>query len=238
MGNASKKGLGIFLCVAILGLLLVGGLHYINRRIPEGILVSEIDTEVMQRDYKGLCEEIVPYADGAQYELSRAVLVLAKPGTEQLLTYTLREKNPESYVRNLSVERRMRLVGLEVLGCIILCECLVELYAALISRKRRSNALGLRILAFFLICALIGSRGVLPSECIPEKWISLGTWWDKCLAYATGLKNMGRIPCEEYQQLTGLQGILFGLLVISGIGMFWIRRRNCTMRKEKNQVAE
>lgn len=215
-----KKKIILYLAAAFLIFGCIFVFYKINSLIPDGIFVSGVAEAEIQAAYKDLCAQIDVYDVGeipekATADTPPALLVTPHKGAEQILAFTLKERCGENNVRDLATERRIRLAALEALACFALFIFFNAGIFALIGEKGKNYRYLLRIGEFFMLCFLVSRRGVLPSVCIPEKFIYLSEWWGKCESYFRALHEAGQIPCVSYQKYAPFQA---GLLVLFCVG--------------------
>lgn len=206
--SISLKQIIFRVLITVFLLSILGGLYWIESKIPKAIIVANVDIEAIQTDYKDLILSVDEYEESDSFCFTNGSRITAKHGFEQMLSYTLQERYPEGYVRNLSLERKMRLFSIEFIACILV----LELFIWLICSKRAKNQGTLRfllhILGFFLLCFLIKYEGVVPTTWIPEKLIDLNAWNCGIEEYNRKLDLMGKIPCIKYLQYEGMRRIL------------------------------
>lgn len=231
--NFVRKKIILYLVAAFLIFGCVFGLYKINSLIPDGIFVSGVTEGEIREAYKDLYAKLTEYDAEEMPEKTAlpAWLLMPKEGAEQILAFTLKERYGQGNVRDLATERRMRLAALEVLACLALFVFLNPGIFALLGEKRKNCRYLLRIGEFFVLCFLVSRRGVLPSVCVPEKFIYFKEWWGKCENYFSSLKKAGQIPCLGYRQYasfqTGLLVLLLAGCVAFGFARWPGRRRNC-----------
>lgn len=213
-------------------LIILGVVYWMDCKIPNGIIVGSVDAEAIQLDYKNLILDIEEYQEGEAYGIKDARLITAKPSFAQMLSYTLREQNPDGYVRNLSLERRMRLFGIELIASILFIEFLIGILCFLLSRSRGQFSFLLHIFEAFFLCFLIKSRGIIPTTWIPDKLIYLGAWRERIQNSIAQLRNMGELPCTSFQQCQGLHRILLALFT----SILSLAIATCFFRRKRNKI--
>lgn len=213
MKNSTKKIVMVSLTAGIV-FCAIFGLYKINAQIPSGILVSGILEEEIQEAYSDLYVQTSAY-DGEK----NFTLLTPQPQAEQILTFTLQKRYADAYVRDLGTEKEIRLAMILLFACMAAFLFLNPLIFYLMGEKGENFHFLVRIGEFFLLCFLVKWKGVLPSVCIPEKFIYMGEWWGKCREYLDGLKKMGEIPCAAYQKYAAAQ---IGLLVLALVGLIVI----------------
>lgn len=212
----SRKRIIIVSFAASIVLCAIFGLYKINAQIPSGILVSGILEKEIQEAYQDLYIQTSAY-DGEE----NFILLIPLPQTEQILTFTLQKRYADAYVRDLGTERKIRLTAILLFLCVVVFLFLNPLILYLMGEKGKNFRFLVRIGEAFLLCFLVKGRGVLPSVCIPEKFIYLREWWGKCGEYFDNIKKMGEIPCAVYQKYAAAQTGLF-VLAAAGITVFLI----------------
>lgn len=216
----SRKRIIIVSFAASIVLCAIFGLYQINAQIPSGVLVSGILEKEIKEAYQDLYVEISAYDGEGNF-----TLFTPQPKTEQILTFTLQKRYPDAYVRDLGTEREIRLTAILLFLCIAIFLFLNPLIFYLMGEKGKNFRFLVRIGEGFLLCFLVRGRGVLPSVCIPEKFIYLGEWWEKCKEYFDGIKKLGKIPCAVYQKYAAAQTGLF-VLAVAGIIVFLVFRKS------------
>ena len=215
MKNLGKRIIMVSLTAGIV-LCAIFGLYKINAQIPSGVLVSGILEKEIQEAYQDLYVEISAYDGEGNF-----TLLTPQPQTEQILTFTLQKRYPDAYVRDLGTEREIRLTVILLFLCVAAFLFLNPFIFYLMGEKGKNFRFLVRIGEGFLLCFLVRGRGVLPSVCIPEKFIYLGEWREKGKEYFDNIKKLGEIPCEVYQKYAAVQTGLF-VLAIAGIIMFLV----------------
>lgn len=215
MKNLGKRIIMVSLTAGIV-LCAIFGLYQINAQIPSGVLVSGIPEKEIKEAYQDLYVEISAYNGEGNF-----TLLTPQPQTEQILTFTLQKRYPDAYVRDLGTERKIRFAAILLFLCIAVFLFLNPLIFYLMGEKGKNFRFLVRIGEVFLLCFLVRGKGVLPSVCIPEKFIYLGEWWGKCREYLDGIKKLGEIPCSAYQKYAAAQMGLF-LLAVAGIIVFLV----------------
>ncbi len=213
MGACSVKKKDILYFAAVLVVLAcILGLYKINSLIPDGIFVSGVPQEKIEKMYPGLYVKMTAYDRGT-------VLITPEKGAAQILAFTLAKKFPDACVRDLATERGMRLAALVILSCVVMFAVFNHMLLVFLRGKGKEYRYLLRLGEFFVLCFLVRGRGMLPAACIPRKFIFLGEWWTKCRGYFDSLRAAGKIPCEKYQAFAVFQWGLAILLIVGTVGV-------------------
>lgn len=212
---------------------ILGGLFWIERKIPQGIFVANVETEGVLESYERIYNRVESYTDSD--DLRNGVLIYPNDEFEQIISYTLKQRNPQFYVRNLYMERELRLHIIEILWILIGVQFLVLCSKVLLIHQLKSYEFVLHILAFFVICFVIRDRIDLPSSWIPACLINYGEWWSKITTSYSQWKEFGEIPCDRYQQLSGLRTVFIIAYGISVLAFGYVYR---SVNKVLNKIRE
>ncbi len=206
----------IIVCPVSAGIVFfcIFGLYKINSLIPAGILVYDIPEEEIRGRYRDLYAEVSGY-DTKEMGERQALLLTPKKDMGQILVFTLREHYNDAYVRDLKAERGIRLALIGVFAYAALFICINPIIFLIMGEKGKKYRYILRIAEFFLLCFFVSKNGILPSACVPKKFVYFREWWGKCVEYFGAIKKMGDIPCPGYQEYAGFKGLLAGLFVVA-----------------------
>ena len=210
------KKVWVLLILTLLLLGITASLYWIENRIPSGILLDDAEVEELQDKFKQMNIQITPYLEAKEFNHNNVYQIHVSEKYEDTLYYSLQQRYPESYIRNLSMEGHLRLQTIELIWVLLILGLIFLVFKYATRRWRTDYDYVFHIISFFIIAIFVKYRVILPASWIPNTLIDVKSWVHNIRNYYVQLYQLGVTPCMQYQQYLALHHFL---VISSGIGL-------------------
>jgi hypothetical protein len=222
----------LMLAITFFVSLVLLGIYKSYARIPNSILLSD-DTELQTVDYEAYVDKIKTFKPSSNGFKQYNYLISTKKGLDQILYYELIQDKPEAYIRNLYIERRLRLQLIGLLWFLLGLVLIHKFIRIILHNKYNKFRFAINTAAFFLTCFYLLFFITIPSGWIPAKLIDINGWLKNITSYSSYSSDFRNITDTEFLPQGFLMRIYYAVLS-AGVIAFLI----CNQKVNKRLAGE